>query len=73
MGKRMLYAPRELLLVEGLPVMQTLYNLCMSAVHVVLVFFLESEHKFYFLANLLQLHANQAADVDETWNNVRRL
>ncbi len=46
MGKRMLYAPRELLLAEGLPVMQTLYNLCMSAVHMVLIFFWESEHKF---------------------------
>jgi hypothetical protein len=39
MGKRMLYAPRESLLAEGLPVMRILYNLCMSAVHMVLIFF----------------------------------
>jgi hypothetical protein len=39
MGKRMLYAPRESLLAEGLPVMQTLNNLCISAVHMVLNFF----------------------------------
>lgn len=39
MGKRTLYAPRELLLAEGLLVMQTLYNLSMSAVHMVLISF----------------------------------